>query len=103
MFWAALDLDRRKPTFNNRAVPKTGRLRCRWQPNAPAKPLKEGFDMSTFSPYLLGFDHLERLLERTAKSASDVYPPYNIEQTGPERLRIVLAVAGFSRDDLNVT
>jgi len=55
------------------------------------------------SPYLLGFDHLERLLERTAKSASDGYPPYNIEQTGADCLRIVLAVAGFSADDLNVT
>jgi len=55
------------------------------------------------SPYLLGFDHLERLLERTAKSASDGYPPYNIEQTGADSLRIVLAVAGFAADDLNVT
>jgi len=55
------------------------------------------------SPFLLGFDHLERLLERTAKSASDGYPPYNIEETGPDRRRITLAVAGFSRDELNVT
>jgi HSP20 family molecular chaperone IbpA len=55
------------------------------------------------SPFLLGFDHLERLLERTAKSAGDGYPPYNIEQTGPERLRITLAVAGFARDELDVT
>jgi HSP20 family molecular chaperone IbpA len=55
------------------------------------------------SPLLLGFDHLERLLERTAKSANDGYPPYNIEQTGPDCLRITLAVAGFSRDELDVT
>lgn len=55
------------------------------------------------SPFLLGFDHLERLLERTAKSANDGYPPYNIEQTGPDRIRITLAVAGFSRDELDVT
>jgi HSP20 family molecular chaperone IbpA len=55
------------------------------------------------SPYLLGFDHLERLLERTAKSANDGYPPYNIEQLGSDTLRIALAVAGFSNDDLNVT
>jgi HSP20 family molecular chaperone IbpA len=54
------------------------------------------------SPFLLGFDHLERLLERTQKTASDGYPPYNIEQTGPERLRITLAVAGFSLDELDV-
>ena len=55
------------------------------------------------SPFLLGFEHLERLLERTAKSAGDAYPPYNIEDAGEDRLRIVLAVAGFSRDELNVT
>lgn len=60
------------------------------------------------SPYLLGFDEIERLLDRAAKSAGDGYPPYNIERLPPgkgsgERLRIVLAVAGFSRDDLEVT
>ena len=55
------------------------------------------------SPFLLGFEHLERLLERTAKSAGDGYPPYNIEQPGEENLRITLAVAGFGRDELNVT
>ncbi|MBU6443002.1 MAG: Hsp20 family protein [Alphaproteobacteria bacterium] len=55
------------------------------------------------SPFLLGFEHLERLLERTAKSAGDGYPPYNIEQSAPDRLRITLAVAGFSPDELAVT
>jgi HSP20 family molecular chaperone IbpA len=55
------------------------------------------------SPFLLGFEHLERLLERTAKSAGDGYPPYNIEQTSEDSLRIALAVAGFSREELNVT
>ena len=55
------------------------------------------------SPFLLGFEHLERLLERTAKNAGDGYPPYNIEQTGEESLRIALAVAGFSCEELNVT
>ena len=55
------------------------------------------------SPFLLGFEHLERLLERTAKSAADGYPPYNIEQAGDEKLKITLAVAGFSRDELSVT
>jgi len=54
------------------------------------------------SPFLLGFDHLERLLERTAK-AGDGYPPYNIEQTGGDALRITLAVAGFSPEELSVT
>lgn len=55
------------------------------------------------SPFLLGFEHLERLLERTARSAGDGYPPYNIEESGPDRLRITLAVAGFSRDELSIT
>ncbi len=55
------------------------------------------------SPFLLGFEHLERLLERTAKSGGDAYPPYNIEDAGGDCLRIVLAVAGFSSDELNVT
>lgn len=55
------------------------------------------------SPFLLGFDHLERLLERTAKAAGDGYPPYNIEQSGDEKLCITLAVAGFTREELNVT
>ncbi|MEQ9643597.1 MAG: Hsp20 family protein [Alphaproteobacteria bacterium] len=59
--------------------------------------------VSTFNnPHLLGFDHFERVLDRVAKSASDGYPPYNIEQTGANGLRITLAVAGFSRDDLEV-
>ena len=55
------------------------------------------------SPFLLGFDRLERALERTAKHAGDGYPPYNIEQSDPDRLRMTLAVAGFSRDELSVT
>ena len=55
------------------------------------------------SPFLVGFDHLEQLLERATKSGSDGYPPYNIEQTGENRLRITLAVAGFGEDDLHVS
>jgi HSP20 family molecular chaperone IbpA len=55
------------------------------------------------SPFLLGFEHLDRLLERTAKAAGDGYPPYNIEQSSDDRLRITLAVAGFGQDELNVT
>lgn len=55
------------------------------------------------SPYLLGFEHLERLLERTAKAAGDGYPPYNIEELSDDRLRITLAVAGFGADEMNVT
>jgi HSP20 family molecular chaperone IbpA len=55
------------------------------------------------SPMFLGFDHLEQMLERAAKTSSDGYPPYNIEQTGPSGLRISLAVAGFTMDDLQIT
>ena len=54
------------------------------------------------SPLLLGFDHFERTLDRIAKSSNDSYPPYNIEQTGENELRITLAVAGFTMDDLSV-
>jgi HSP20 family molecular chaperone IbpA len=62
---------------------------------------------SLSSPFLLGFDEIERALDRVAKAA-DGYPPYNIERLPrngqqPERLRITLAVAGFTRDQLEVT
>ena len=53
-------------------------------------------------PYLLGFDQLERLVERTAKSENG-YPPYNIEQVRDNAFRITLAVAGFGEDELSVT
>ncbi|MEM6408263.1 MAG: Hsp20 family protein [Pseudomonadota bacterium] len=54
-------------------------------------------------PFLLGFDQLERLVERTAKSGNDGYPPFNIEQSDRNSFRITLAVAGFSEDDLSIT
>ena len=62
---------------------------------------------SLSSPFLLGFDEIERVLDRVAKGA-DGYPPYNIERLPrdddkPERLRITLAVAGFTRDQLDVS
>jgi HSP20 family molecular chaperone IbpA len=60
------------------------------------------------SPLLLGFDELERMLERASKTSGDGYPPYNIERMPraegeAERLRITLAVAGFGRDEIDVT
>jgi len=55
------------------------------------------------SPYLLGFDHLERLLERSARNGGDGYPPCNIEAREDGGIRIALAVAGFGKDDLSVT
>jgi HSP20 family molecular chaperone IbpA len=62
---------------------------------------------SLSSPFLIGFDQIERALDRVTKTA-DGYPPYNIErlapdETAPERLRITLAVAGFTLDQLEVT
>ena len=53
-------------------------------------------------PFLLGFDQLDRLVERTAK-AGESYPPYNIEQRGENAYRITLAVAGFAESDLSIT
>ena len=60
------------------------------------------------SPLLLGFDDLERALDKVSKAGTDGYPPYNIERIAanggePERLRITLAVAGFSEDQIEVT
>jgi len=54
------------------------------------------------SPLLLGFDHIERVLDQVNKTAAEGYPPYNIEQVGEHRLRITLAVAGFGEEDLSV-
>jgi HSP20 family molecular chaperone IbpA len=55
------------------------------------------------SPFLLGFENLEKLLERTAKHAGEGYPPYNIESVGEDGIAITLAVAGFAKDELSVT
>lgn len=60
------------------------------------------------SPMLLGFEDIERLIDRATKGAADGYPPYNIERVArdegrPELLRITLAVAGFTRDQLEIT
>ena len=55
------------------------------------------------SPLLLGFDHLERLLDRASKASAEGYPPYNIEQVGENALCITLAVAGFTMEDLSVS
>jgi HSP20 family molecular chaperone IbpA len=60
------------------------------------------------SPFLLGFDDIERALDKVAKTAADGYPPYNIERipgsdAEPEKLRITLAVAGFAQDQIEIT
>jgi HSP20 family molecular chaperone IbpA len=55
------------------------------------------------SPFLLGFDHTRALIDRAAKAAAESYPPYNVEQVSETGVRITLAVAGFSPDELNVT
>lgn len=54
-------------------------------------------------PFLLGFEQLERLVERTAKTASEGYPPFNIEASSENTYRITLAVAGFRDADLSIT
>ncbi len=54
------------------------------------------------SPLLLGFDQLERAIDQVSKTTADGYPPYNVEQVGDNALRITLAVAGFTMDDLTV-
>ena len=77
---------------------KSGRL-----PGA-GKAAKEGFAVNNLAfnnPFLLGFEHLERLIERAGKA--DSYPPYNIEHHDDDRLRITLAVAGFKPEDLSIT
>ncbi|MEM9010471.1 MAG: Hsp20 family protein [Pseudomonadota bacterium] len=54
-------------------------------------------------PFLLGFEELDRLVERTTKAGSDGYPPFNIEMRGEAAYRITLAVAGFSEQELTIT
>lgn len=55
------------------------------------------------SPFLLGFEHTRSLVERAAKAAAESYPPYNVEDRGDGGIRISLAVAGFSPDQLEVS
>ena len=60
--------------------------------------------MSIFnSPFLLGFDQFERTVDRISKLSSDSYPPYNIEQTSPNGIRITVAVAGLKKNELDVS
>jgi HSP20 family molecular chaperone IbpA len=54
------------------------------------------------SPLLLGFDHFERALDRVSKASAEGYPPYNVEQVAEDKLRITLAVAGFSAEELSI-
>lgn len=76
-------------------------------PNALSLESEDMSEMTklTFAahPFLLGFDQLERLVERTAKSGNDGYPPFNIEQSSEHGFRITLAVAGFREPDLSIT
>src|SRR5690606_33067407 len=55
------------------------------------------------SPFLLGFEHTRSLIERAAKAAGEGYPPYNVEDRGDGSLRITLAVAGFTPEQLQVS
>jgi len=82
------------------------------RPEVPGKRLKGASNMvrvtALTSPLALGFDDLERALDKVSKVGTDGYPPYNIERVAangaePEKLRITLAVAGFSQDQIEVT
>ncbi|WP_174300994.1 Hsp20 family protein [Caulobacter sp. S45] len=55
------------------------------------------------SPFLLGFEPTRALIERATRAAAEGYPPYNVEQLSEDRMRITMAVAGFSPDQLQVT
>ena len=55
------------------------------------------------SPFLLGFDQFERTIDRISKLSSDSYPPYNIEQLSSTILRITIAVAGFEKNELDIS
>lgn len=55
------------------------------------------------NPLFLGFEPLERLVERTARAGTDGYPPFNIELMDPNRFVVTLAVAGFTLDDISIT
>jgi HSP20 family molecular chaperone IbpA len=57
----------------------------------------------TSQPFLLGFEQLDRLVERTMKAGADGYPPFNIEQQGEDAYRVTLAVAGFAEAELSIT
>lgn len=57
--------------------------------------------LTSNNPFMLGFDSLERMLDRAAKN-SESYPPYNIEQIDPSHLQITIAVAGFAEEDLTI-
>jgi len=54
-------------------------------------------------PLLLGFEDLDRLVERAARSGTEGYPPFNIESRGDDAWRITLAVAGFTAEALSIT
>jgi HSP20 family molecular chaperone IbpA len=95
-----------------RMVNGKNRTGCLWQGLKFGEAPERGFDMvrvtALTSPLLLGLDDLERALDRVSKTGTDGYPPYNIERIAangcePEKLRITLAVAGFSRDQIEVT
>lgn len=63
-----------------------------------------GFDISPLLRSSIGFENLNRLVEYAGRvDAGDAYPPYNIEKTGEGSYRIQMAVAGFAREELDLT
>src|SRR5579864_7119758 len=63
------------------------------------------FDFSPLFRSTIGFDRLARLVDSASRfdGAAPAYPPYNIEKTGEDAYRLTMAVAGFSRDDIDIT
>ncbi len=63
------------------------------------------FDFSPLFRSTIGFDHMSRLMDAAMRGADNVdgYPPYNIEKLGDDDYRITIAVAGFERDEIEIT
>ena len=96
-----------KPLRFSIAIPYVEHGRQKGATNLKTVAFEKDVSMTKLSlgayPHMLGFEQLERLLERTAKSGNEGYPPFNIEQTSQRSYRITLAVAGFAESDLSIT
>src|SRR5918993_345452 len=65
--------------------------------------IMRGFDFSPYRRSTVGFDRLFDFLENTARAEQDNYPPFDIEKLSDDQYRITLAVAGFRRDEIDIT
>ena len=107
--WRCLETLRRATIFVGGAVPVSGRFvtASRERPDAGFKTLIGGFEMRLdLTPYrrsTIGFDRLFDLIEANTRGAGENYPPFNLERVADDRYRITLAVAGFRRDEIEIT